>query len=348
MKLQLISLGGFLVLMLLSSACKKAEQPAEPGATRDQAAPASAPVDSTAAADSAESLVLKPKWPVGSRSVYRMESDQQSTNKVPQLPTPMQQRVRSSMTYALSVLKETADGGREVELEILDNAMEITMAGQTVLNFDSKKPSELAGPQAMIAAPFRKMAGSKVRLQLNPDGSLEEVLNLDEWMQSLAGDAQNPMGAMLAQQFNEGFFRQLADFSSALPRERVAVGQSSPFNVEMPGGPFGNITADAKITFSRLEEHDARKCAVLETTGTFRGASKEGAGAAGAVTVEDGTLKSTSWFDPDDGALVETTTEQSLRLTGAMPGAAGEQTKFSSAMAQTTRMKLVERAAAKP
>ncbi len=352
MKLLSIPFGGLLVLLLSLSACKKAEQPAEPAAGRDQAAPTPASASSTAASgaapDSAESFLLKPKWPVGSRSVYRMESEQQSTNKVPQLPAPMQQQVRSAMTYALSVLKETADGGREVELEILDNAMQIQMAGQTVLDFDSKKPSEPSGPQAMFAAPFRKMPGSKVRLQLNADGALEEVLNLDQWVQSLTSSAQSPMGPMLAQQFNEGFFRQLADFSSALPQERVAVGQSWPFKVELPGGPLGNITADAKITFKGFEQHDTRNCAILETTGTFHGPSEQAGGLAGSVTVEDGNLKSTSWFDADAGTLVETATQQSLRFAGAMSGADGTQTQFTSAMAQTTRMKLVERGTAKP
>jgi hypothetical protein len=356
MKFQAILLGCVLALISLASACKKAEQPTAPAVKEDQAAPAqtptAAPQASAPAPDSGVAVVLKPKWPVGSRSVYRMETEQQSTNRVPQLPTPMQQRMRNTMTYALTVLKETLDGGREVELEILDNSLEIAMGGQTLMSFDSKKPAPAAaGPQDMIMGPFRKMAGSKVRLQFSPDGKLEEVLNLDEWIGSLTGGAQNPAGAMVAQQFNEDYFRQLAQFNTALPRERVAVGQTWPFETELSAGPMGKIKAEATTALKGVEEHEGRKCAVLETKGIFQGGSAPGAAPTGPVsnvTVEEGTLNSSAWFDPEEGALVESTTTQSMRLKGAMPGGASADAQFASAMTQTTRMKLVERTAAKP
>lgn len=355
MKFQAILLGCVLALISLATACKKSEPPAEPAVKEDQAAPAQAQAPDpgqaapAAAPDSGVAVLLKPKWPVGSRSVYRMETEQQSTNKVPQLPTPMQQTMRNTMTYALTVQKETLDGGREVELEILDNAMNVAMGGQTLMSFDSKKPAPAgAGPQDMIMAPFRKMAGSKVRLQFSPNGELEEVLNLDEWVQSLTGGAQNPAGAMVAQQFNENYFRQLAEFGTALPRERVSVGQTWPFETELSAGPMGRIKAEGTTALKGVEEHEGRKCAVLETKGAFQGGGTQGAGPMGSATVEEGSLNRMEWFEPEEGALVESTTTQSMRLKGAMPGGGGAEAQFTSSMAQTTRMKLVERTAAKP
>ena len=67
-----------------------------------------------AGSNSKEGVLLKVKWPVGARYVFRMDLDQHSTNRFPQMPQGMQQDVTMAMTYALSVVKETAAGGRDL------------------------------------------------------------------------------------------------------------------------------------------------------------------------------------------------------------------------------------------
>src|SRR5262249_2635308 len=153
-------------------------------------------------------ITLKVKWPVGDRYTYRLDLGQHSTNRIPMMPKPMQQDVTMAMTYAITVVKETPDGGRELQMEFLANEMEIKMADQVLVNFDSKEAGkgEAQGP---FSAPFQKMIGSKVSLQTDADGKVTKVLNYQDWLNNLTSDA-NPAGGMLSQQFNDAFLRQLA------------------------------------------------------------------------------------------------------------------------------------------
>src|SRR5215472_12605028 len=96
LKLQMVPL--FLaVILLVLGACKRADQ----GQSKEQG-----DATKTAAADAKNGVVLQAKWPIGNRYVYRLDLDQHSTNKIPQMPKPVQQDTLMSLTYALSVLKE--------------------------------------------------------------------------------------------------------------------------------------------------------------------------------------------------------------------------------------------------
>ena len=130
MRYQLIPLWCALSVLALLGACKKSEQPAaanpkseSPGSTQ----PATTSSSAKSPAGAEKGVLLKIKWPVGNRYVYRMDMDQHVTNRVPQMPKPMQQDVTMAMTYALSVTKELPQDGREVEMEFLANEMEVKM-----------------------------------------------------------------------------------------------------------------------------------------------------------------------------------------------------------------------------
>jgi hypothetical protein len=255
-----------LAVLLAASfaACKKSEQttapPAEPKRSAETPAPASEVKRSAdiPPAGSDKAVLLKVQWPVGNRYVYRMDLDQHSTNKIPQMPQPMQQDVTMAMTYALSVLKETEGGGRALEMEFLANEMEVKMGPQVVMSFDSKENSKDDG-QNPFTAPYRKMIGSKLRIQMDSDGKVEKIIGLQEWIDNISGDATGPGRGMVSQQFNEGYFRQLVDFGRGFPNKPVQAGESWPFQIEMPLGPMGKLAIDSKITFKRWEDHEQHK-----------------------------------------------------------------------------------------
>jgi hypothetical protein len=261
---------------------------------------------------------LKPQWPVGNRYVYRMDLEQRSTNHVAQATQSIVEQVTMGVTYALRVLKETAGGGRELEVEFLAYELEIKVGEKTVVNFDSARPATNETQNPMIA-PFRKLIGTKLSLELQAGGKAVKVSALNEWVQGITGGKQDAGELMLAQQFNEGFFQQLADFGRGLPGGPVEVGQSWPYTTEMPAGAIGKIAAESSITFRRWEEHEHRRLAILETKGSLIGIP--GPQAAGSMSLEDGTVLGTSWFDPELGGPIESVVEQSMRLKGDAPAA---------------------------
>jgi hypothetical protein len=291
-------------------------------------------------------VLLKVKWPLGARYVFRMDLDQHSTSRIPGMPQPVQQDVTQALTYALSAVKEAPGGGRELEIEFLASEMEVKMGTQVMISFDSKE-SPKNDDQNPLIAPYRKMIGSKLRLEVDGEGKVERVLGVQEWTDNLNKDA-GPAKGMIAQQFNEAYFRQMADFGRGLPTQPVEPRQTWPFSMEVPLGPMGKLKVDSRITFTGWEDRERHRCAVLKTTASLKGTpSREAApapGPMGKLSFKDGKSSGTAYFDPEFGAPIESMAEQSLRLTGeapAPPGAKGP-IEFTSDVAQTVTVKLVD------
>jgi hypothetical protein len=335
----------------LFNGCKKSEStaPAHPQVEKRPSAPeATAATKPEAAPAQDNGVLLRAKWPVGNRYTYRLDLDQHVTNHIPQMPKPMQQDVTMGMTYALSVDQATANDGREISLEFLANEMEVKMGEQTVISFDSKESGK-SDAQNPFAAPFRKMIGSKVKMLMNAKGEVEKVA-ADEWRKSVTGDDPGGAGNMLAQQFNEGFFRQIVGYASTFPEKPVQVGDTWPHSMEVPAGPMGKITVESKVTFNKWEDHQNHHCAVLPSTGTFKGAGLEGS-PMGKMSIDEGKLTGTSWFDPELGALIESTSDQTMQLKGDMPGMPGGGNRpaasFTVEIGQRIALNLVDLAQAK-
>jgi hypothetical protein len=337
-----------LSFLVLLDGCKKAEQPAASEATtvKKSAVPATAKATSPQAPESAgKGVLLRVKWPVGNRYVYRMDMDQHVTNRVPQLPKPIVQDVTIAITYALSVTKELPDNGREVEMAFLANEMEVKMGEQTIISFDSKEPGKNDAQNA-VSEPFRKMIGTKVAIQLTSNGRVDKIVGLEEWQKALGGDQPGPGMGMLAQQFGEGFFRQIMDAGRAFPDKLVEIGESWPFEMDTPAGPLGKVSVKATVTFKDWEDRQQHKCVALLTSGSFKGSGALSAGPMGKMSVEDGKASGTSWFDPELGALIESESSQRMHIKGeASAGPAGGNRPpmaFTIDIGQKVNLNLVE------
>jgi hypothetical protein len=287
---------------------------------------------------SSEAVVLQVKWPVGGRYIFRVDMLQDSTNHIGKMP-PIRQSFTTALTYALTVVQELPESGRELEIEFLANEMEIKMADQVVVSFDSKESAE-GEEQNFMIGPFRKMIGSKVRVQTDAKGKLEKILNLEEWRQALAGDQPGPMAGMLAQFFNETFFRQIVDFGTGLPEKPVRIGDTWEHQDQFAAGT-GQIDVNANLTFTDWEVRQQRKSAKLSTIGTMTGeVSPPG---SPKLTIEDGKLTGTAWFDPELGTLVETVINQTMRMKGNLPkGMQGMEGDVTVEMAQQISLFLAE------
>ncbi|MEO8426309.1 MAG: DUF6263 family protein [Verrucomicrobiota bacterium] len=325
-----------LAVASFSCGCKKSEQ-ADNGVASPRA-------EKSAPGKSGPAVELKVKWPVGNRYVYRIDIDQTVLTKMPQMPKPMQQAVTMAQTYALSVLTETNGGGRQLELEFLSQELEVKMGEQTLMSFDSKgDPSN--DKQNPFAAPFRKMMGSRLTLILDSDGKVESVQGFDEWMEKVTGNSPPESKGMLSQIYNEDYVKQIADYTKWLPTKPVAVGDKWPSKVEVPAGPMGKLLLELNSTLKGWEEHDKRRCAVIESSGSLKTLPGQQTGPMGKMTIDKGKTTGRNWFDPELGTLVESASDQTMSMKIDMPGQPGgiqPAQSVSSDITQKVSIKLVE------
>jgi hypothetical protein len=285
---------------------------------------------------------LKMKWVPGRRYVYRLELEQHSTNRVADLPKARNEDLAFGLTYALTVEPAKESGPSQLQVELIAFDLSVKIGGLSAMAFDSAASNASPDP---ITGPFTKLIGTKLRLELDSEGKVERVLGGNEWVAQVVGDAQGPAEDMIRQQFNDGFFRQLADFGRGFPPGPVEVGDNWPYRVDVPAGALGTIQASAVVAFVRSEEHDPHKLAVLQTRGTLKGVPLPSHNNPGDLKFDQGTTTGETWFDPVDGVVFESVVEQTMRLTGELSGSDGSSpgpAAFTSNLAQKVTVKLVE------
>jgi len=93
--------------------------------------------------------------------------------------------------YTLSVLKERADGGRDLDLKFTAFKMKSVEGDRQRMNFDS---TQHTAPDAgnPVAAMLRKLIGRHVRLQLDAGGKVTGVEGVDELAAQVVGNSPSP------------------------------------------------------------------------------------------------------------------------------------------------------------
>src|ERR1700690_300459 len=293
----------------------------------------------------AGAVELKAKWPLGERVVQSMELKSTSEISVPNQPNPIKQDVTMGQEYGLNVLKENADGGHEVGLEILGLQMSMTLGGKSMINYDSGKKSsgDKANP---VAAMLQKIIGAKVQYFMDASNQVERIEGVDAMVDRMTAGGPADATTGLKSMFNEGYFRQIMDSSRYLPSKPVQPGDTWPVQMEIAMGPIGTMTLDYKISFQSWEPHGKRPCARLEFQGTLKSKPDPNSKLAGmTMSISDGNTSGVSWFDPELGMIIETTVNQDMKMNMTVPvnprgNAAGKTQTITSLMKQEINMKL--------
>lgn len=284
--------------------CGKEEKLNEPSAFKTPAGP----------------VELKIKWTPGEQIVQDMDLKQTMNMNLPGQAAPVKQEMTMGQEYSLNVLKETPDGGHEVEMEFLRMRMSIAMGGKQMADFDSaRKSTENQGDAA--GGILTKLVGSKIRYFLNATNGVDRLEGMDELMTKLASSAPEAMA--LKGMFNEDFFKQMMSQSRYLPSKPVQLGDTWPVEIDFPMGGIGTLALDFTYTMKAWEMHGQRNCARLDFDGTIK--SKPGTDGTSPVSISgmDGTLSGTSWFDPALGMIIDTTMNQDLTMTMNLPKGGG-------------------------
>jgi len=295
----------------------------------------------------AGAVELKPKWPLGEHVVQSMELKQNSEISVPNQPSPIKQDVTLGQEYGLTVLKENADGGHEVELEILGLRMTMTMGGKPMMNYDSakKSPGDKANP---VAGMFQKIIGAKVQYFMDASNRVERIEGVDAMVERMTAGGPADATTGLKSMFNDGYFKQIMDSSRYLPSKPVQPGDTWPVQMEIAMGPIGIMTIDNTVSFQSWEQHGKRTCARLEFQGTLKSKPDPNSKLAGmTMSISDGNTSGVSWFDPELGIIIETTVNQDMNMNMTVPvnprgngAAAGKTQTITSVMKQEITVKL--------
>ena len=262
---------------------------------------------------------LKLKWPVGERVVQKIDMKMNVEISVPNQPSSSKQDMTMGQDYALSVLKETADGGHEVEMEFLSMRMKMDQGGKTAIDYDStKKPSnDRKDPTtATFQKTFQNLIGSKIQYFLDASNHVERIEGVDALVNRLTTSGQGDATAGVKSMFNEGYLKQMIGDSRYLPSKPVQPGDTWPIKIDIAMGDLGTMEMNYDFTFQSWEQHGKRNCARLEFQGTFKNKPDQNSKPAGmTMTIQDGNSSGISWFDPELGIIVETTVNQDIKMT---------------------------------
>jgi hypothetical protein len=269
--------------------------------------------DSSAVSIASDNPVeMKIKWAVGKKYGMRMELDQGTETKVPNLPQPVRQQLKLTQDFSLSALKELDSGGWQLELEFENETMDVLQGGRPVLSFDSTQSpaQDTNNPAAPI---LRAMIGARIQYFTDANGKVDKVGGVDELMDRIAAVAKPQQQAMFKQMFSEDTLKQYGSFSDALPNRMVNVGESWSVKKDIVSG-IGIMTVDMKYTFKNWEQHGDRKCAHVEATGDISSKSASAAMLGAVVEIENGKISGDFWFDPELGMIVDVNNDQDMTM----------------------------------
>jgi hypothetical protein len=297
-------------------------------------------------------IELKLKWPVGEHIVQNLDMKMNMDINVPNQPNPIKQDMIMGQKYALSVLKENADGGHEVEMEFLGIRMKVDQGGKTQVEFDSaqtaSKDRKDPGTREFQKM-FQGIVGAKIKFFLDASNRVERVEGFEEITKQLTAGGPRGGNSGLDSLFSEGYFKQMMDGNRYLPSKPVQPGDSWPVQMEVSMGPVGTLQINYTVTFQSWEQHGKRTCARLETQGTLKTKTEASAASNGmTMSITDGDTSGISWFDPELGMIIETVVNQNMKMNMTVPAnpraktpaTAGKTQTISTVMKQEVTMKL--------
>lgn len=282
------------------------------------------------------------KWPVGTRYVYVMDIESETKIQPPGRAKTVTQKMLMSQEMAISVLRETGEGGRVIEQEFLSQKMEMKMGDQTIMAYDSKALApEDANPAVAV---LLKMIGKKLTLTLAPDGRVEKLEGFEELLGDGGGNPQ--MQAAMKGVFNEEQFKRFFDLANQLPREPVSIGDSWRTEMQVPLGPLGNLGVDLTSTLEAVDTREGHRVAIVGVEGTLASTgTAKGMPGGMELEIQSGRQSGRNQFDVGEGMLRESAIEQELSMKMRMPApeeTGGAAIEMAMEMAQDISMRLTE------
>jgi hypothetical protein len=255
-------------------------------------------------------VTLKVNWAVGKEYAMRTEMTEVVEFKIPDEPKPVKQVRTVSMDYTVSVLKELADGGRELELQFTAVKTSLTDGNRQTLDVDSARDAT-PGASEPPGSILNRLFSERVRLVVNAAGKAIRVDGFKEFANRVIGDGDPHAKAVFHQMLNEDRLKEFGTVAEDLPDHAVKAGDHWLVNLELPI-PIGIIDIHLKDTFKNWESHAGRQCVRIAFKGDF--STKPGSSANTSAKIENGDISGETWFDPALGMVVQSDDVEEMPL----------------------------------
>ena len=323
--------------LLATPGCKKEEAP--PASAPAPAAPkpkAAAPATGTnavaggagtnAAAGVGEAVDLRLKWPVGKRYLQRIDVVEENETKTPGVPQAIPQESVQSLNYTVTVLQERDGGGRELEVEFAAQKIDSKNSGRPLVTFDSTSDPKGDRTNA-VAATLRKLVGLKFHYLTDTNGRIEKVVGAQEMRTKLLANVNLQTRGVLTSLLSEDNLKRVITLDLDLPVNPVKIGDAWPMQRDNPMGQLGTVLITATNAFKGWVEHEKRRCALIEYTGSLTNKPAVAPVPAGIqinTVVESGRTSGKSWFDPATGMIIDSYSEQEMTMKISSAGVNSE------------------------
>lgn len=261
---------------------------------------------------------LKIKWKAGKQYDEQLTMVRTNFLKRPGVDKPTPLRSGTIEEYAISVLKELPEGGTKMEFTILRE--KFNGMGMAQLNFDSDQDPQLDKGNP-FAPTYRAIIGAKFTCDLDGNGNPGDVSGMDEFYAHLP--TQDPQILdTVKQTINSDVLQQRLMQQQDMPPAAVKIGDHWPKQREVTAGMVGKLALKTQYTFKGWQQHEGRKCALIEFVGEF--ATRPGTLPDGPVhvSVEKGEMSGSAWLDPDLQMFVGSAIDQKMKLKIEVQGRA--------------------------
>src|SRR6266850_1155434 len=289
-------------------------------------------------------VALQVNWQTGGRYVMRMEMKENSDSRQGRGGRGGAQQTTLAHEYAVTVTNAPTAGKRGLEVELLSIEIEETMGGRTLLTYDSQNRVVGTGGNPAAEA-LARIVGGRIRYLLDASNRVIAEEGMNDFLARANRPGTNNTapgnrfgggnrgfggGGLVARQGGalDNFKQMLA--LSALPQSEFRVGDTWPVQFEMSSGGGRPIVVSGTNLFRGWQEHERKKCARIEFTGSiggeqgtnstpggnFRGGRRGGM----MMMLNQGSISGICWLDPASGLPTEVSVEQALTRSGGFGG----------------------------
>ncbi len=168
--------------------------------------------------------LIKVKWAVGKKYEWHMEFNHSKETASPGQPQPTKTGMKWTQDINLTVLKELPNGGRQLEFEFVDESLEASRAGHSVLRFDSTEtPAVTKSNEFSILG---AVAGTRLQYFTDANGLVQRVEGMNQLTNHIAAVGTSQQRHLFADLLSERSLTNYFSFGQGTPNRIVKVGDS--------------------------------------------------------------------------------------------------------------------------
>jgi len=296
-------------------------------------------------------VTFVPKWEPSNRYLFHSQVTASSDEPRPGVSKPIPQGSSLGLDYAITVSDTRSNGSRSLQMELTGVQFECTQGDTSLIAYDSM--NKVVGTDGNpLAERLETILGSKILFQLSPSNKVMNVRGINEITARVQAGGTARGQAALRRLLTPQYLRHLIDVT-VLPVDPVRVNDSWPGQLAFNLGSLGgSVDADVTYRFRGWQQRGEHKCALVELEGTIKPRGTNTSRGGIASSVESGTIKGKTWFNPEIGLVVESTMEESALSKGTIKfrrtGTNAAPQAYVSNLRQQATVKLMEMEQTKP